>query len=67
MAPVYTMDTALLGALVYTMDIAMVGILVYTHGHSSGAGSDLHSWTLHFGGPGLHHGHSNGGGLGLHP
>ena len=45
------------------MDTSMVGVLVYTHGHSSDGSSDLHSCTLHFGGPGLHHGYCNGGGL----
>ena len=45
------------------MDTAMVVVLVYTHGHSSDGSSDLHSCTLHFGGPGLHHGYCTGGGL----
>ena len=63
---VYTMDIPMVGVLIYNMDTPVLGALVYTPGHSSGGSSDLYSWTLHFGGPGLHYKHSNGGGLGLH-
>lgn len=44
----------------------MMESLVYTHGKSNGGDPGLHSWTLQFGGPGLHHRHSNDGSPGLH-